>query len=322
MHNYTLSQIAELLGAELDGDGAWEISKIATLANAQSGHIAFLANKKYRSQLSDTQAGAVILSAADAEYYQGNKLIVANPYVCYAKLAQLLDTTPRSASSGIHPSAVIHPDATVASTAAVAANAVIEAGAVIGDNVQIGANCFIGENTKIGNGTKLWANVSVYHDVEIGNDCLFQSSSVIGSDGFGYANDKGQWIKIPQLGRVIISDKVEIGAGTTVDRGAIDDTIIHSNVIIDNQCQIAHNVEIGSGTAIAGCTVIAGSTTIGKNCQIAGLVGINGHIDICDGVILTGMSMVTKAITEPGQCFCATLYLKSVEALRNKHQVP
>ncbi|MBB1310314.1 UDP-3-O-(3-hydroxymyristoyl)glucosamine N-acyltransferase [Pseudoalteromonas sp. SR41-8] len=300
MHNYTLSQIAELLGAELDGDGAWEISKIATLANAQSGHIAFLANKKYRSQLSDTQAGAVILSAADAEYYQGNKLIVANPYVCYAKLAQLLDTTPRSASSGIHPSAVIHPDATVASTAAVAANAVIEAGAVIGDNVQIGANCFIGENTKIGNGTKLWANVSVYHDVEIGNDCLFQSSSVIGSDGFGYANDKGQWIKIPQLGRVIIGDKVEIGAGTTVDRGAIDDTIIHSNVIIDNQCQIAHNVEIGSGTAIAGCTVIAGSTTIGKNCQIAGLVGINGHIDICDGVILTGMSMVTKAITEPG----------------------
>ncbi|CAM4358029.1 UDP-3-O-(3-hydroxymyristoyl)glucosamine N-acyltransferase [Pseudoalteromonas ostreae] len=300
MHNYTLSQIAELLGAELDGDGALEISKIATLANAQSGHIAFLANKKYRSQLSDTQAGAVILSAADVEYYQGNKLIVANPYVCYAKLAQLLDTTPRSASQSIHPSAVIHPDATVASTAAIAANVVIEAGAVIADNAQIGANCFIGENTKIGNSTKLWANVSVYHDVEIGSDCLFQSSSVIGSDGFGYANDKGQWIKIPQLGRVIIGDKVEIGAGSTIDRGAIDDTIIHSNVIIDNQCQIAHNVEIGSGTAVAGCTVLAGSVTIGKNCQIGGMSAINGHMSVCDGVIITGMSMVTKSITEPG----------------------
>ena len=203
MHNYTLSQIAELLSAELDGDGAIEISKIATLANARSGHIAFLANKKYRSQLADTQASAVILSAADAPYYQGNKLIVANPYVCYAKLAQLLDTTPRSALAGVHPSAVIHPQATVANTAAIAANAVIEAGAVIGDNVQIGANCFIGENTKIGSGTKLWANVSIYHDIEIGSDCLFQSSAIIGSDGFGYANDKGQWIKIPQLGRVI-----------------------------------------------------------------------------------------------------------------------
>ena len=142
--------------------------------------------------------------------------------------------------------------------------------------------------------------MSVYHDVEIGEHCLFQSGAVIGSDGFGYANEAGKWIKIPQLGRVVIGDRVEIGASTTIDRGALDDTIIHDDVILDNQIQIAHNVEIGQGSAMAACSVIAGSTTVGKYCQIAGLVGINGHIDICDGVMLTGMTMVTKSITEPG----------------------
>jgi UDP-3-O-[3-hydroxymyristoyl] glucosamine N-acyltransferase len=300
MQNYTLSQIAELLSAELQGDGALEIKKIATLANARSGHIAFLANTKYRPQLEVTQASAVIVSPADAPYFTGNKIIVDNPYVSYAKLAQLMDTTPRSAATGIHPSAVVHPSANISTSAAIGANAIIEADAVIGDKVQIGPSSFIGERVKIGSGTKLWPSVTIYHDVEIGSDCLFQANSVVGSDGFGYANERGQWIKIPQLGSVIIGDKVEVGASTTIDRGALDDTIIDSNVIIDNQCQIAHNVEINSGTAIAGCTVIAGSTTIGKNCQIGGLVGINGHISVCDGVIMTGMTMVTKSITEPG----------------------
>ena len=300
MQNYMLSQIAELLSAELQGDGALEITKIATLAHARSGHIAFLANKKYRSQLEVTQASAVIVSEADAPYFNGNKLIVANPYVSYAKLAQLMDTTPRSAATGIHPSAVVHPNATVSKSAAIGANTVIESNAIINDNVQIGPNSFIGEGVKIGSGTKLWSNVTIYHNVEIGSDCLLQANSVIGSDGFGYANERGQWIKIPQLGSVIIGDKVEIGASTTIDRGALDDTIIHSNVIIDNQCQIAHNVEVNSGTAIAGCTVLAGSVTIGKNCQIGGMTAINGHMSVCDGVIITGMSMVTKSITEPG----------------------
>ena len=190
MQNYTLSQIADLLGADLHGDGATEIKKISTLANAQHGHIAFLANKKYRTQLEDTQASAVILSPADAEYFSGNKLIVANPYVCYAKLAQLMDTTPRSAVTGIHPSAVIHDSASIGDNVAIAANVVIEAGAVIANNVQIGPGCFIGEQAKIGQGTKLWANVSVYHEVEIGSDCLFQANTVVGSDGFGYANER------------------------------------------------------------------------------------------------------------------------------------
>ncbi len=172
MQNYTLSQIAELLGAELQGDGALEIKKIATLANAHTGHIAFLANKKYRSQLETTQASAVILSPDDAPYFSGNKIIVANPYVCYAKLAQFMDTTPRSANSGIHPSAVIHASAQVSKSAAIGANVVIEADAVIGDNAQIGPNSFIGERAKIGSGTKLWPSVSIYHDVEIcGRSC-------------------------------------------------------------------------------------------------------------------------------------------------------
>jgi len=300
MQNYTLSQIAELLSAELQGDGALEINKIATLANAHTGHIAFLANKKYRPQLEETNASAVILSPADASYYSGNKIIVDNPYVCYAKLAQFMDTTPTSAIKGIHPSAVVAPSAIVSADAHIGANAVIEADAVIGEGAQIGPNSFIGERVRIGANTKLWSSVAIYHDVEIGDDCLLQANTVIGSDGFGYANEQGQWIKIPQLGAVTIGNKVEIGAGVTIDRGALDNTIVNDNVILDNQVHLAHNVEIGSGTAIAACTVIAGSTTVGKYCQFAGLVGINGHINICDGVILTGMAMVTKSITEPG----------------------
>jgi len=296
---YTLAQISEFLDASLDGDASHCIEKIATLANAKETDIAFLANKKYRAQLDETQAGAVIISEKEAALFSGNKVIVKDAYIAYAKLAQMMDTTPVCAN-GIHPSAVIDEHAQLGENVSVAANAVISAGVVLGDNVQIGAGCFVGENTKIGQGTKLWANVSVYHDIEIGEHCLFQSGAVIGSDGFGYANEAGKWVKIPQLGRVIIGDRVEIGASTTIDRGALDDTIIHDDVILDNQIQIAHNVEIGQGSAMAACSVIAGSTTVGKYCQIAGLVGFNGHIDICDGVMLTGMTMVTKSITEPG----------------------
>jgi UDP-3-O-[3-hydroxymyristoyl] glucosamine N-acyltransferase len=296
---YTLAQISEFLDASLDGDASHCIEKIATLANAKATDIAFLANKKYRAQLDDTQAGAVIISEKEANLFSGNKLVVKDAYIAYAKLAQMMDTTPACAS-GVHPSAVVDSTAQLGENVSIAANAVISAGVILGDNVQIGAGSFVGENTKIAQGTKLWANVSVYHDIEIGENCLFQSGAVIGSDGFGYANEAGKWIKIPQLGRVIIGNRVEIGANTTIDRGALDDTVIHDDVILDNQIQIAHNVEIGQGSAMAACSVIAGSTKMGKYCQVAGLVGINGHIEICDGVMLTGMTMVTKSITEPG----------------------
>ncbi len=299
MQTFSLSHLADYLSASLEGDADCVISHIATLENAQSGAIAFLANKKYRRQLETTSASAVILSEADSPYYDGNKLIVANPYMAYALLAQYLDTTP-NAAIGVHPSAVIHPSAMIAPGANIGANAVIEKDVTLAEGVEVGAGTFIGEGASIGEGTKLWANTTVYHQVEIGANCIIHSGTVIGADGFGFANDKGEWVKIPQLGSVVIGDKVEIGANTTVDRGAIDNTEIHNNVIIDNQCQIAHNVVIKEGTAMAGCSVVAGSTTIGKYCQIGGMSGITGHVEICDNVILTGMTMVISNIDEPG----------------------
>jgi len=297
--SYTLKQLAEKIGAEVHGDGSYVIHSLATLSNADEQQIAFLANKKYSLQLSDTKAGAVIIASTNLIDCKTNALVMDNPYLGYSLTAQLLDTTPKPAHN-IHPSAQISEGVSLGENVAIGANAVIEKGAVISDNVMIGAGCFIGEKAKIGSHTKLWANVSIYHRVEIGENCLIQANTVIGSDGFGYANDKGAWLKIPQLGSVIIGNNVEIGASTTIDRGALEDTVIKDGVILDNQIQIAHNVVIGENTAMAACSVIAGSSTLGKNCVIAGLVGINGHIDVVDNVVFTGMSMVTKNINEAG----------------------
>jgi len=297
--SYTLKQLAEKIGAEVHGDENHLIDSLATLLTAKPQQIAFLANKKYNQQLSQTKAGAVIIASQSLNDCNTNALVMDNPYLGYALTAQLLDTTPLPATN-IHPSAQISNDVALGENVTIGANAVIEQGAMIADNVSIGAGCFIGEQVKIGSHTKLWANVSVYHRVEIGDDCLIQANTVIGSDGFGYANDQGTWLKIPQLGRVIIGNNVEIGASTTIDRGALEDTLIKDGVILDNQIQIAHNVVIGENTAMAACSVIAGSTTIGKNCVIAGLVGINGHIEVGDGCVFTGMSMVTKNIDESG----------------------
>jgi UDP-3-O-[3-hydroxymyristoyl] glucosamine N-acyltransferase len=294
-----LQQIAEILNAELVGDDSLGISRIATLENAKNNEISFLANKKYRLQLASTQAGAVILSEKDAPFYDGNKLIVANPYLAYARLAQAMDTTPQPATN-VHATAIIDPTAKIHASVAIGANAVIEEGAVIEQGCMIGAGCFIGKQATISKNTKIWANTSIYHEVVIGENCLIHANTVIGADGFGYANEKGEWVKIPQLGTVVIGNQVEIGASSTIDRGAIDNTEIHDNVIIDNQVQIAHNVIIKEGTAIAGCAVVAGSTTIGKYCQIGGMSAITGHVEIADQVILTGMSMVISGIDKPG----------------------
>ena len=299
MAGMTLADIATKLGAELRGDGTVVIESIAGMATATEGQITFLSSSKYRKQLAECQAAAVMLKEADAEGFEGNALLMADPYLGYAKVAQLLDTTP-AAASDIAPSAYVDPTAEIGANVAIGHNAVIEAGARIGDNAQIGAGCFIGKNAQIGAGTKLWANVTIYHSVVLGEQCLVQSSTVIGADGFGYANDKGEWVKIPQLGSVRIGNRVEIGACTTIDRGALDDTIIEDNVIIDNQMQIAHNVQIGYGTAMAGGTIVAGSTKIGKYCIIGGASVLNGHIEIADGVTITGMGMVMRSIEEKG----------------------
>jgi len=309
----TLGQLATLLGAELHGDASIEVSRVANLETAGSGEISFLSDSKYQSFLAQTAASAVLVKAADLSVCQTNALVVKDPYVGFARVAQLLDSTPQPALD-IHPTAVIAADVQLGQNVAIGPHAVIESGVVLGDGVAIGPGCFVGKNSRLGKGSRLWANVTIYHNVEIGDACLIQSGTVIGADGFGYANERGEWIKIPQVGKVILGNRVEIGASTTIDRGAIDDTIIADNVIIDNQCQIAHNVEIGYGTAIAGGTVIAGSAKIGKYCIIGGAAVINGHIQVCDQATITGMSMVMRSISEPG------IYSSGVPAQSNKER--
>ena len=299
MVSIRLADLAQQLGAELHGDGEIVITGVASMHSAQAGQVTFIVNPRYREQLTTCQASAVVMTEADLPYAKSAAIVVKDPYLTYARMAQILDTTPQPATN-IAPSAVIDASATLGKNVSIGANAVIESGVELGDNVVIGAGCFVGKQTKIGSGSRLWANVSVYHEIEIGTDCLIQSGTVIGADGFGYANDRGNWIKIPQLGRVIIGNKVEIGACTTIDRGALDDTIIGNGVIIDNQCQIAHNVVIGDNTAVAGGVIMAGSLKIGRYCMIGGASVINGHMEICDKVNITGMGMVMRPITEPG----------------------
>ncbi|MGT3352156.1 UDP-3-O-(3-hydroxymyristoyl)glucosamine N-acyltransferase [Yersinia enterocolitica] len=299
MPSIRLADLAQQLDAQVHGDGDLVITGIASMHSAEPSQITFLSNSRYQEQLATCNAGAVVLTEADLPFCKSAALVVKNPYLTYARMAQIMDTTPQPAQD-IAPSAVISPQATLGESVSIGANAVIESGVVLGDNVVIGASCFIGKNTHIGAGSRLWANVSVYHEVVIGQNCLIQSGTVIGADGFGYANDRGNWIKIPQLGSVHIGDRVEIGACTTIDRGALDNTIIGNGVIIDNQCQIAHNVVIGDNTAVAGGVIMAGSLKVGRYCMIGGASVINGHMEICDKVTITGMGMVMRPITEPG----------------------
>ena len=296
---FTLAQLAQQLGAEVHGDENLEIRRVATLEKAGEGDITFLSNKKYRDYLAQSKASAVLITEADLPFCPTNALVLKDPYVGFARVAQLLDTTPQPATD-IHPSAVIAADVQLGERVAIGANAVIESGVVLGDDVRIGPGCFVGKDTRLGARSRLWANVTLYHKVTLGTDCLVQAGTVIGADGFGYANERGEWIKIPQLGGVTIGNRVEIGACTTIDRGALEDTRIADNVIIDNQCQIAHNVEIGYGTAVAGSTVMAGSLKVGKYCIIGGASVFNGHMEICDQATVTGMAMVMRPITEPG----------------------
>lgn len=295
----TLQELAQHLNTEFNGEADLVIRRVNTLDKAGPDEVAFLSDSHYHHLLAETKAGAVIVKPKDQAACPVPSLVMENPYLGFALAAQLLDTTPQPAVD-IHPSAVIAEDAILGEGVAIGANAVVESGVVLGDGVVIGAGCFIGKNCRLGARTRLWANVTLYHRVTLGEDCLIQSGTVIGADGFGYANNNGEWIKIPQLGTVIIGNRVEIGANTTIDRGALENTTIADNVIIDNQCQIAHNVHIGYGTAVAGGTVMAGSLNIGKYCIIGGASVFNGHMDICDGVTITGMGMVMRPIDKPG----------------------
>lgn len=301
MKAYSLAELAQHIGAELQGDASYEVSSLATLAKAKATDVAFLANPKYLTQLEATSAGAVILHPDVAAEIQvkTNYLLSRNPYLSYAKTAQMFNNATVQAP-GIHPTAVIDPSARLGANVAIGAHAVVSAGAVIGDDAVIGAHCFIGEGVHLGQASRLWPHVTLYYGVKVGQRCTLHSGSVIGADGFGWANEGGRWVKIPQLGSVIIGDQVEIGANTTIDRGALDDTIIGSGCIIDNLCMIGHNVVLGDNTALAGQVGIAGSTEIGKNCLVGGQAGIGGHLTIVDGVQFHGMSMVTKSVPKAG----------------------
>lgn len=308
----TLGNIAKFLNAELVGDADLEITGLGTLASAQSGQLSFLANMAYLDQLASTQASAVIVHPKQASACKGAALILDNPYLGYAKVSALFETLPKP-SKAIHPSASISASAMISANVTIAANAVIDDHVILAEGVTIGAGCYVGANSRIGDNTRLHANVSVYHDVVIGNECIVHSGAVVGSDGFGFANDKGRWVKIRQIGGVVIGDHVEIGANTTIDRGAMSDTQIGNGVILDNLIQIAHNVEIGDNTAIAGSSKIAGSTKIGANCTLAGGVGVAGHLTLVDGTHVTAMSLVTKSITEPGSYSSGTAMSATAE---------
>lgn len=297
MHKqYSLAEIAEALGGDVIGDGAVIIRRVASLANAKEGDISFVSDSKYKKAVADSMATAFILSAAHSELTPAPKIIVDNPYAYFAKVSAFLNPGPETRIG-------------VAATAAVAASAKIPATCSIGELAVIGENVTLGEHVVIGHGsviendviidahTRLEANVTIKHHCEIGKSCHIFSGAVIGSDGFGYAQENGRWIKIPQVGRVVLEDHVDVGANTTIDRGALDDTIIGEGVKLDNLIQIGHNCVIGAHTVIAGCVGIAGSARIGKHCKIGGAAMVLGHLEIADHVTISPGSMITRSLT-------------------------
>lgn len=292
------SEIADLVGGTLVGEDL-SVSGVATLASGSANHISFLSNSKYQSQLASSKAGVVLVAKEFEHLVPHSAIVVANPYLAFAKVTQLFDWRDEVRGSQSE-RATIAPDAQVSETAYIASGAVIEAGAVVADFAYVGPNTVVGCGSVIGAQSRLEANVSIYPSVVIGQRCLIHSGAVIGADGFGFAHDGKGWVKIAQLGGVTIGDDVEIGAGTTIDRGALEDTQIANGVKLDNQIQIAHNVHIGESTAIAGCTAIAGSTRIGSHCTIAGMSGVTGHLEIADKTHITAMTLVSRSIKEPG----------------------
>jgi UDP-3-O-[3-hydroxymyristoyl] glucosamine N-acyltransferase len=295
----SLGELAVRHGLELRGDPDARVARVGTLHGAGPDAVSFLANPRYRKYLATTRAGAVVIEPELAEGCAVPVLVAANPYAAYARIAADLHPVPEF-TPGVSPAAHVAAGAEVAADAGVAPGAVIEAGARVGAGAWIGPNCVVGAGAEVGAGSRLVAGVTLCHGVKIGARVLLHPGVVIGGDGFGIAREPAGWIKVPQVGSVIIGDDVEIGANTTVDRGAIEDTVIEDGVKLDNQIQVGHNVRLGAHTVVAGCAAIAGSTTIGRNCMIAGCTGIGGHLEIADGVVITGMSMVSHSIREPG----------------------
>ena len=294
-----LGELAASFGCELRGDPDALVDRVAPLQDAGAGAVSFLANPKYRRHLAGTRATVVVLDASSADQCPTNALVAVNPYATYARIAQVLYPVAAPAP-GRHASAVVDASAIVDPTAVIGANACIGAHARIGAHAHIGPGCVILERVKVGAATRLVANVTVAADVRVGERCLLHPGVVIGADGFGHAPDTGGFVKIPQVGTVVLGNDVEIGANSTIDRGAIGDTVIADGVKIDNQVQVGHNCRIGEHTVISGCVGISGSVTIGRRCMLGGMVGVVGHLEIADDVYVTGKTMVTHSITKPG----------------------
>jgi len=295
----TLRELAERCGAELAGNGELMIYRVATLEDADPKSISFLSNTRYRAQLASTRAGAVIVAQRDAAATPLPKLVTSNPYAVYARIAAIFHPAA-AAVPGVHPTAIVAATAKVAASAMVGPNVVIGHRTSVGERAQIHAGCAVGDDCSIADDVTLYPRVVLYANSALGPRTIVHSGAVIGADGFGMAEQDGRWLKVPQVGRVVIGADVEVGANTTIDRGALGDTVVEDDVKLDNQIQIGHNCRIGAHTAIAGCTGIAGSTTIGRNCKIGGAAMIIGHLDIADGTTISASTGVFESIRTPG----------------------
>lgn len=298
--HYTLGELANRVQGQVVGDPEFRVTGLATLESAQAEHLSFVARPKLRPIAERSSAGALLVTRKLAtELASFHHIVVPDPYLAYAMVSQLF-WQPALESPGVAASAHISDDVELPASVSVGHNAVIESGAIIGESVEIGAGCYIGRHASVGAHTRLRHRVTLYPETVVGSHCLLHAGVVLGADGFGFAPTMQGWEKIAQLGRVIIGDRTEIGANSTIDRGALDDTVIGDDVIIDNLVQIGHNVHLGAGSAMAGQSGIAGSAKVGRRVMVGGQTGIGGHISIADGVQFHGQSMVNKSITEAG----------------------
>ena len=297
---HTTASLAERFGLRLHGDGHQVVTGVGTLASATAGQLSFLANPRYRGQLTTTMASVVVLREDELAHCPAIALVAPDPYVAFARIAALFEAQP-ARTAGLHPTAVVADDAIIHPSASIGPHASIGARSRIGAGVLIGPGCVIGDDCEVGDDCTLVARVTLVTRVRLGQRVLIHPGAVLGADGFGIAMDHGHWIKVPQLGGVVIADDCEIGANTTIDRGALGDTVLEEDVRLDNQIQVGHNVRIGAHTAMAGCSAVAGSAIIGKHCLIGGGAGILGHLEVCDRVVITAMTLVTHSIQEPGE---------------------
>lgn len=316
---HTLFELAERFGVGFVGDGSMQVTGVNTLAQANANELSFFANPKYGQALAESAAGVVVLKPEHQGMTKAAALLSDEPYVLFAKIAALFvpQADRQFGETNHHPSAVVHPTASVHPEARLAPHVTIGAHSTVGAQAEIGAGSVIGERCHVGAHSRLVARVTLVQDVHLGERVLIHPGAVLGADGFGLARDADGWIKVPQLGGVRVGNDCEIGANTTIDRATLGDTVLEHDVRLDNQIQIGHNVHIGAHTAMAGCSAAAGSAKIGKNCLIGGGAGILGHLEVCDGVTVTAMSLVTHSIHEPGTYSSGTALQPNAEWKRN-----